>query len=141
MFFIWPSAPRTKFAREEQISKVSLDPVVNSMNLEQGRPSAPSFPHDTAWGFDAFCKYVGKHPDYELKKVDLILFVVSSIAGELTSLPLGIYEAEQGVSLERLGVFNVDSSQALTYPLKFYFLHHPSSISPNPQAGVFLDDS
>jgi len=111
------------------------------MNLEQGRPSAPSFPHDTAWGFEAFCKYVGNHPDYELKKGDLVLFVASSIAGELTSLPLGIYEAEQGLSLERLGVFNVDSSRALTYPLKFYLLHHPSSDSPNPQVGIFLNDS
>jgi len=115
----------------EQISKVSLDPVVDSMSLEQDRPSAPSFPHDTAWGFEAFCKYLGDHPDYELKKGDLVLFVVSSIAGELTSLPLGIYEAEQGVRLERLGVFNVDSSRALTYPLKFLLLHHPPSYPPN----------
>jgi len=84
---------------------------------------------------------VENHPDYELKKGDLVLFVVSSIAGKLTSLPLGIYGAEQDVSLERLGVFNVDSSRALTFPLKFYLLHYPSSNSPNLQAGVFLDDS
>ena len=111
------------------------------MNFVPGRPSPPSFPHDTAWGFEAFCKYVDNHPDYELKKGDLVLFVVSSIAGKLTSLPLGIYEPEQGVSLERLGIFNVDSSRALTYPLKSYLLRYPSSNSPNQQAGVCLDDS
>jgi len=71
------------------------------MNFEPGRPSAPSFAHDTAWGFEAFCKYLDHHPDYELKKGDLVLFVVSSITGKLTSLPLGIYEAELGVSLEQ----------------------------------------
>jgi len=111
------------------------------MNFEPGRPSAPSFPHDTVWGFEAFCKYLDNHPDYELKKGDLVLFVVSSIAGKLTSLPLGIYEAEQGVSLEQLGVFNVDSSRALTYPLKFYLLHQPPSGPANLQVGVFLNDS
>jgi len=111
------------------------------MNFVPGRPSPPSFPHDTAWGFEAFCKYVDNHPDYELKKGHLVLFVVSSIAGKLTSLPLGIYEPEQGVSLERLRVFNVDSSRALTYPLNLYLLRYPSSNSPNQQAGVSLDDS
>ena len=75
------------------------------------------------------------------KKGDLVLFVVSSIVGKLTSLPLGIYEPEQGVSLERLGVFNVDSLRALTYPLKSHLLRYPSSNSPNQQAGVCLDDS
>jgi len=74
------------------------------MNLEQGRPSVPSFPHDTAWGFEAFCRYLKDHPDYDLRKEDLVIFVVSSIAGELTSISLGIYQPEQGVSLERLGV-------------------------------------
>ena len=101
------------------------------MNLEQGRPSAPSYPHDTAWGFEAFCKNLGDHPDYELKKGHLLLFVVSSIAGELTSIPLGIYEAEEGVTLERLGVINVESSQAQTYPLKFYLRYHPPSCPHN----------
>jgi len=60
------------------------------MNFVPGRPSPPSFLHDTAWGFEAFCKYVDNHPDYELKKGDLVLFVVSSIAAKLTSLPLGL---------------------------------------------------
>jgi len=105
------------------------------MNFVLGRPSPPSFPHDTVWGFEAFCKYVDNHPDYELKKGDLVLFVVSSIAGKLTSLPLGIYESEQGVSLERLGVFNVDSSRALTYPLKYYLLRYPSSNSLTSKPG------
>jgi len=53
------------------------------MNLEEVKRAGPSFPADIQFGFEAYCKYLNEHPEYEISEGDLLLFVVSRVSGEL----------------------------------------------------------
>lgn len=85
----------------------------------------PSLPSDIEFGFEALCKYVDKNLDYQVSEGDILVFVVGRIAGNLTSTPLGTYRPDAGVTLERLGVLNTETSVGESYALKFHTLHYP----------------
>jgi len=48
------------------------------MNLEEVKRVVPSYPQDIDWGHQAFCKYLDKHPEYEITEGDILIFVVGS---------------------------------------------------------------
>jgi len=64
------------------------------MNLEEVKRAGPSFPADIQLGFEAYCKHLDEHPEYEISEGDLLLFVVSRVSGELTATSPGIYRTE-----------------------------------------------
>jgi len=95
------------------------------MNLQEVKRAGPSLPGDIDFGFEAFCKYVDKNPDYRVFEGDILVFVVGRKAENLTSTPLGIYRPDSGVTLERLGVLNTETGVGNSYALKFHTLHYP----------------
>jgi len=65
------------------------------MNLEVKR-AGPSFPADIQSGFEAYCKYLDEHPEYEISEGNLLLFVVSRVSGELTAAPRNLPPGRRG---------------------------------------------
>jgi len=92
------------------------------MNLQEVKRVGPSLPGDIDFGFEAFCKYVDKNSDYQVSEGDVLVFVVGRIAGNLTLTPLRIYRPDPGVTLERLGVLNTETSIGDSHALKFHTL-------------------
>ena len=76
------------------------------MNLEEVKRAGPSYPQLSDWGYQTFCKYLDKHPEYEIAEGDILIFVVGCFSDGLSALPLGIYSPDGGIRLERVGVFN-----------------------------------
>ena len=95
------------------------------MNLQEVKRVGPSLPGDIGFGFEAFCKYVDKNPDYQVSEGEILVFVVEQIEGNLTSTPLGIYRPDLGATLERLGLLNTETGVGKSYALKFHTLHYP----------------
>jgi len=95
------------------------------MNLEEVKRVVPSYPQDIDWGHQAFCKYLDKHPEYEITEGDILIFVVGRFSGDLSALPLGIYSPDGGIRLERVGVFNPESYQSQTHELRYHATHYP----------------
>jgi len=95
------------------------------MNLEEVKRLGPSYPQDIEWGFQAYCKYLEKHPEYEISEDEIPIFVVGRFSGELSALPLGIYQPDRGVRLERVRVFNVETYQSQTHELRWHTTHYP----------------
>jgi len=73
------------------------------MNLEELKGVGASYPQDIDWGFQAYCKYLEKHPEYEIAEGDILIFVVGLFSGDLSARPLGIYSPDGGIRLERVG--------------------------------------
>jgi len=95
------------------------------MNLEEVKRVGPSYPQDIDWGFQAFCKYLDKHPEYEIAEGDVLIFVVGRFSGNLSALPLGIYQPHKGTRLERVGVFNPETYQSETHQLRYHTTRYP----------------
>jgi len=95
------------------------------MNLEEVKRAGPSYPQDIDWGYQAFCKYLDKHPEYEIPEGDILIFVVGHFSDELSALPLGIYSPDGSIHLERLGVFNPENYQSQTHELRYHTTHYP----------------
>ena len=87
------------------------------MILEEVKGVGPSYPQDIDWGFQAYCKYLEKHPEYEIAEGDILIFVVGRFSGNLSALPLGIRNlfTRRGIRLERAGVFNTETYQSQTH--------------------------
>ena len=45
------------------------------MNLQEVKRIGPSLPGDIDFGFEAFCKYVDKNPDYQVSEGDILDFI------------------------------------------------------------------
>ena len=73
------------------------------MNLEEVKRAGPSYPQDIDWGYQAFCKYLDKHSEYEIAEGDILIFVVGRFSDDRSALPLGIYSPDGGIHLERVG--------------------------------------
>jgi len=95
------------------------------MNLEQVKRVGPSYPQDIDWGFQAYRKYLVKHPEYEIAEGDILIFVVGRFSGDLSALPLGIYSPDGGIRLERMGVFNTETYQIQAHELRYHTTHYP----------------
>jgi len=94
------------------------------MNLELKR-AGPSYPQDIDWGFQAFCKYLDKHPEYEIAEGDILIFVVGRFSDDLSALPFGIYSPDGGIRSERAGVSNPENYQSQTHELRHHTTHYP----------------
>ena len=81
------------------------------MNLEEVKRAGPSYLQFIHWGFCAYCKYLKKHPDYEIAEGDILIYLVGRFPDELTAVPVGIYTPHAGTRLLRIGVFNADTFQ------------------------------
>jgi len=95
------------------------------MNLEEVKRVGLSYPQDIDWGFQACCKYLEKHPEYELAESGILIFVVGRFSGDLSALPLGIYSPDGGIRLERVGGFNTETYQSQTHELRYHTSHYP----------------
>jgi len=95
------------------------------VNLEEVKRVGPSYPQDIDRGFQAYCKYLEKHPEYEIAEGDILIFVVGRSSGDLSALPLGIYSPDGGIRLERVGVFNTEIYQSQTHELRYHTTHYP----------------
>jgi len=111
------------------------------MNLREAKRAGPSFPKNIQWGFETYCKCLDKHPENQISEGDLLIFVVSRISGELSAILLGIYQPEGGVRLERLGVFNEETSQGQSHALRYHTLHYPLIGLYNSYTKVFHNNS
>jgi len=61
------------------------------MNLDEVKRVGPSYPHDIDWGFCAYCKYLDRHPEYEVSEGDILILKVGRFPDELTAIRLDIY--------------------------------------------------
>jgi len=97
------------------------------MNSEEVKRICPSYPQNIDWGVCAYCKYLEKHPDYEIAG-DILVYIVGRFPDELTGVPLGVYTPHAGTRLLTIGVFNPDSFQCQTNGLKFHTTIFLSSV-------------
>ena len=95
------------------------------MNFEEVKRVRPSYPQDIDWGFQAYCKYLEKHPEYEIAEGNILIFVVGRFSGNLSALPLRIYSPDGDIRLERVGVFNTETYQSQTHELRYHTTHYP----------------
>jgi len=58
------------------------------MNLEEVKRVGPSYPWDIHWTYYAYCKYLDKHPEYEIGEGDILIFVVGRFPDDLSAIPL-----------------------------------------------------
>jgi len=95
------------------------------MNLEEVKRAGPSYPQDTDWGFSGYCRYLEKHPDYEIAEGDILIYLIGCFPDDLTAAPVVIYTSYAGTRLLRVGVFNPETYQCLTSDLKYHRTHYP----------------
>jgi len=95
------------------------------MNLEEVKRAGPSYLQFIHWGFCAYCKYLEKHPEYEIAEGDILIYLVGRFPDELTAVPVGIYTPHAGTRLLRIGVFNPDTFQGQTNGLNVHASHYP----------------
>ena len=84
-----------------------------------------SYPQDVDWGYQAYCKCLDEHPEYEIAAGDILIFVVGRFSDDLSALLLGIYSPDRGTRLERVGVFNTETYQSQIHELKYHTTHYP----------------
>jgi len=44
------------------------------MNFEKIKQDGPSYPQYIYWGFSSYCKYLVKHPEYEISEGDILIY-------------------------------------------------------------------
>jgi len=76
-------------------------------------------------GYQAFCRYLDKHPEYEIAEGDILIFVVGRFSDDLSALPIGIYSPDGDIRSERVGVFNTETCQSQTHELRYHTTHYP----------------
>jgi len=85
---------------------------------------------NTYWGQVAYDKYLQAHPDYRVKRGDVLIFLLGRFPVEYTAIPLCVFTPSKNSELLLLGCYNPCNNQAQTSEISY-------TTSRYPAVGVF----
>jgi len=85
---------------------------------------------NTYWGQVAYDKYLQAHPDYRVKRGDVLTFLLGRFPVEYTAIPLCVFTPSKISELLLLGCYNPCNNQAQTSEIS-------CTTSRYPAVGVF----
>jgi len=91
---------------------------------------APLASPNTYWGQIAYDKYLGAHPDYRVKRGDVLIFLFGRFPIEYTAIHLCVFTPSRNSELLLLGYYNPCNNQAQTSEISY-------TTSRYPAVGVF----
>jgi len=91
---------------------------------------APLASPDSYWGEIAYDKYLQAHPNYRVKRGDVLIFLLGRFPVEYTAIPLCVFALGRNSELLLLGCYNPCTNQAQTGEISY-------STSRYPTVGVF----
>ena len=95
------------------------------MNVEAS-PASPN----TYWGEIAYDKYLQAHPNYRVKRGDVLIFLLGRFPVEYAAIPLCVFTPSRNSELLLLGCYNPCINQAQTSEISY-------TTSRYPAVGVF----
>ena len=91
---------------------------------------APLASPSTYWGQIAYDKFLGAHPDYRVKRGDVLIYLLGRFPIEYTAVPLRVFTPSKNSELLLLGCYSPCNNQAQTSEISY-------TTSRYPAVGVF----